>query len=181
MQGNTKDTKMAIFDLDVMDGHTSYGQSASLLRRSLPRSPLRVNSLGDIVTLAVRRSWGGDRLRRLRVFGHGSAGTQGLSDSVHGRSVLPAADRISAAWMELCNLGHCFDRGGWIELHGCSVADGEVGKRYVASLARTIGVRVRAGRGAQTIGGGTTRGFENFWVEATPLPTGGVSVAGHWP
>lgn len=172
---------MALFDLDVMDGHASYRHSANVLRQSLPRPPVRVNGLRDIVTLAVQRSWSGDQLRRLRVFGHGSAGAQGLSDSVHGQGVLPAADRISAVWVELCNLGHCFDRSGWMELHGCNVGDGEVGKRYVATLARTLGVRVRAGRGTQTIGAGTTRRYENFWVEATPLPSGGVSIAGHWP
>jgi len=162
---------MPIVDLDVMDGSISYAFSAMCLVRDLNAVPEPVHSTADLVNLVNRRCNAGD-LRRLRIFGHGSPGSQGLGDSVSGGNELaiPRRAGISWQWMLLTNIAHFFGPDGYLQLHGCSVGAASEGKRYVSELARILNVPVSAGIWKQVVGGGRSGEFEIAYIEAIPQP-----------
>jgi hypothetical protein len=106
-----------------------------------------------------------DLIRRLRVFGHGSRGRQGLGRSrTQGPGYLEI--RMAGGQLqyqdELVRLQGRFAAGGWAELHGCSVGDGSEGRALVVALARLWHVSVAAGTFAQWPGGG----FEVSYIVA---------------
>ena len=171
---------MPAIDIDVMDAAFSYVRNALGLVLTISPTPESVRTLGDIVGVVARRCNDGD-LRRLRIFGHGSSGRQGLGDSVSGQNLLVAPGRgISMDWMNLCTLRHFFGSDGFLELHGCNVGDGTEGKVYVARLCALLGVPVRAGRGTQwTGGGGATHAYEKCYIEANLTPGGQISITEH--
>lgn len=66
--------------------------------------------------------------------------------------------------LSLRRLASKFSPGGWAELHGCHVAEGDAGKELLKQLAALWGVSVKAGTGEQFAGGG----FENEVFVAAP-------------
>lgn len=168
---------MPIVDLDVMDASITYALNALGIVRDLNAVPEPVRNTAELVGIVTRRCNDGD-LRRLRIFGHGAPGGQGLGNSVNMENVLAIPQRagISWEWMLLRNIAHCFGPDGYLQLLGCSVGAGLEGKRYVSELARILNVPVSAGIWKQTSGGGTSGQFEIAYIEAIPQPGGGVSV-----
>lgn len=172
---------MALIDLDFMDGHPSYAANAANYRRNIIPPPIPILSLHQLVSAVVARCWRGDRLRRLRIFGHGSVGRQGLGNSVssNGNFLAAPGRGISWDWIQLSTLANEFDPSGWVELDGCNVGDGSQGKVYVARLAEVLGVCVRAGRGTQWVPAHGRQQFENEWIEAVPRRNGGATITSH--
>ena len=78
--------------------------------------------------------------------------------------------------MRMANLADLFSRDGWVELHGCNVAQGYAGKLYLARLAQVLRVPVRAGTALQWGGSHASDVFLwGQWREARPMPHGGIS------
>jgi hypothetical protein len=168
---------MPIVDLDVMDASMNFALHAFLIVRDLNAVPEPVHNTVELVGIVTRRCNDGD-LRRLRIFGHGSPGSQGLGNSVNMGNVLaiPLPGGISWEWMLLRNIAHCFGPDGYLQLHGCQVGAGQQGKRYVSELARILNVPVSASVWNQRVGVGSSDQFEAEYIEAIPQPGGGVSV-----
>ena len=118
----------------------------------------------------------GHDLRRLRIIGHGHPGAQGLGDSYHSSNIFDSSTSISMDWMMMENLADMFSPQGWLELHGCNVAQGYAGKIYLARLAGLLNVPVRAGISVQ-FGGSLANDLFLWgqWHEARPQPGGGIS------
>jgi hypothetical protein len=158
---------MANFDIDCIDGTGTDGLARELDRK-FPAA-LRVNSVGQLVRSVESRLGGNqNRIRRLRVFAHGSPGSQGLGRSRDPgppyRSIRSAGGSLQFA-TELGRLRSRFASGGWAELHGCSVGAGSAGRSLVVSLASLWGVNVAAGTVVQQPG---NPGFETHYVVASP-------------
>lgn len=161
-------------DIDVVDA-TGRDLTTRLDRSFFPHA-LRATTLQDLVLQVTARIGFHRDLRRLRIIGHGHPGAQGLGDSHHLANVFDSSTSVSMDWMTLQNLADVFSPQGWLELHGCNVAQGYAGKAYLARLAGLLGVPVRAGTAVQF---GGSRANDEFlwgqWREARPLPGGGVS------
>ena len=163
---------MADIDIDVVDG---VGRDVTVRedRREFPHA-IRATSVSQMVMTIIGRL-GPNRLRRLRIIGHASAGLQGVADS---RTTLDpnrliqvdASGRLLNPTI-LCMLAASFAPGGWAELHGCEVAEGYAGKMLLTQLSTLWRVRVRGGIGDQD----NRPGFEHQARTATPLPGGGVT------
>jgi hypothetical protein len=162
-------------DIDVVDGigHDPYTQEG----RSFFPHALRVANLNDLVLQLTARIGFDHDLRRLRIIGsHGQSGAQGLGGSHHLRNIFDSSTAISMDWFMMENLADLFSRDGWLELHGCHVAQGPAGKMYLGRLAQLLQVPVRAGTTLQY--GGSAAAYEFMWGqwrEARPTPNGGIS------
>lgn len=161
-------------DIDVVDG--IGGDLTTRHDRSFFPHALRVANLSDLVIQLTGRIGFHHDLRRLRIIGHGAPGAQGLGDSSHGTNIFDSSTAISLNWMMMANLADLFSDNGWVELHGCNVAQGYAGKMYLARLAQALHVPVRAGT---TVQWGDSRANDEFmwgqWREASPMPNGGIS------
>ena len=85
-------------------------------------------------------------IKVLRVWGHGSAGSQNIAagrcaGGSHGSAI------TLGALNTLADLGKYFAPGARVELRGCSVADD--GGKLIGALAQLWYTRVQAARGAQ--------------------------------
>jgi hypothetical protein len=161
-------------DIDCVDG-TGTDPESQVDRRLYPRA-LRVHSLGHMVDsiLGYLLAAGSPRIRRLRVFAHGAPGRQGLGQSAGGPDATAHYREISIEYLRYVDIlarlrGH-FERGGWVELHGCRVGAGIAGHELVRTLSAVWQVRVAAGMGDQTI----DPGFEGKYIVG--LPNGTVQV-----
>jgi len=161
-------------DIDVVDA--SGRDHTTRLDRSYFPHALRVNTLRDLVMQVMARVGFGHDLRRLRIIGHGHPGAQGLGDSYHSSNIFDSSTSISMDWMMMENLADMFSPQGWLELHGCNVAQGYAGKIYLARLAGLLNVPVRAGISVQ-FGGSLANDLFLWgqWHEARPQPGGGIS------
>lgn len=161
-------------DIDVVDG---IGRDLVTREdRSYFPHALRVANLSDLVIQLTGLIGFNHDLRRLRIIGHGRPGAQGLGDSHHMTNIFDSSTAISLNWMMMANLADLFADDGYVELHGCNVAQGYAGKMYLARLAQTLHVPVRAGTAVQLAG---SRENDLFlwgqWREARPAQDGGAS------
>lgn len=150
--------------------------SVTVQDRSFFPNAVRVISLTDLVIQVGQRVGMERHLRRLRIIGHGGPGHQGLGDSFHRTNIFDSSPSISFNWMLMANLADYFTADGWLELHGCNVAEGVEGKLYLSRLASLLNVPVRAGTQVQY--GGSLRNDLRLWGpwrEARPMPGGGIS------
>jgi hypothetical protein len=97
-----------------------------------------------------------NKLHRLRIFGHGNEGVQGVSNSRHA----PLSQTISVQCRggvcgPLTNQNHLqrlsgrFALDGWAELCGCDVGDGVQGLELLQRLAALWNVPVKASEDRQ--------------------------------
>jgi hypothetical protein len=140
---------MADVLIDCVDG-TGRDDNGFYRRRILPTA-IRVNTIGHMVDAIVARLGHSDRIRRLRIFGHGSPGRQGLGNSSVGgiwtHEISLAYFAVQRPYLErLC--GH-FAPGGWVELSGCEVGACTTGANLLRSLAILWDVHVAAGIGGE--------------------------------
>jgi len=161
-------------DIDVVDALGS--DLATVQDRSYFPHALRVTNLTDLIRQVVGRVGLDRNLRRLRIIGHGGPGAQGLGNSYHLANVFDSSVNISANWTLMADLADLFSPNGWLELHGCNVAEGPQGKQYLARLASLLNVPVRAGTQFQ-YGGSLANDvrLQGPWREARPMPGGGIS------
>lgn len=160
-------------DIDCVDaGGIKNDEAMMAYRRSMPHA-LHVHSVGHMVRSIDNRLGRNTRntIRRLRVFGHGTPGGQGLGQSQYmfgpkSRSYLTIRMAGNHLQYESVLAGLCgkFAPGGWVELHGCEVGQGEAGKNLTKALARLWGVNVAAGTVIQQ----TDAGFETRYIVAQP-------------
>lgn len=181
---------MGRVNLDILSDTQTSDYAMEEVRRSLPNG-IVVSSVLDMVDKINRRTVN-DKLGRLRVFGHGSPGHQAVGSvlvrQTAGRShydyagdsskllvvvrvILAARDGTTGGSSDalfnkhkLLQLKSRFASDGWVELHGCNVAMGELGTRLLRNLALLWQVSVKAGLELQFSGGG----FEGRTVVARP-------------
>ncbi|MBM3762572.1 MAG: DUF4347 domain-containing protein [Acidobacteria bacterium] len=131
------------------------------------------NAVGDLVQRIIA---GGRPIKigLLRIFGHGGRGQQMLTA---GRNVGGGAVDNASALSPLITLrfrnqltqaASSFRPYGSVELHGCRVADGDMGRLLLRDLAEEWGVPVTAGIRQQHVGNGQTFRFEGPTVTAYP-------------
>jgi hypothetical protein len=174
---------MADMNIDVVDGIGRDGY-ARAVRRRLERisDPILVNSAASLVALVLGRL-GGNRLRRLRIFGHGTGGQQGLGNSrapgplqeiaVHCTGHTESSCGAISNQNHLRSLTGHFARDGWVELLGCDVADGVQGRSLLRQLAALWNVPVKASEDDQ-FPRSARRGLRGQVVVA--YPSGAVEV-----
>lgn len=144
-------------DIDCVDWHREGDSSTAADQQHLPDA-IRVNSVGQMVRLIDLRL-ANDRIRRLRIFGHGDPGVQGLGNSISSQTHLynqittDTGTRVTYANV-LGGLRGKFAQGAWVELHGCSVGAGAAGWNLLKGLAQLWQVKVAAGVVDQDDGGG---------------------------
>ena len=137
---------MADQRIDCVD---SMGQDENgHYRRLILPDAIRINTIGQMVSAILGRLGQGDRIQRLRVFGHGCPGYQGLGNSERASSdwyhsiSMHYWRQQSPVLSRLC--GH-FAPDGWVELSGCHVGQGSAGQALLLHLAQLWGVEVAAG------------------------------------
>ncbi len=135
------------------------------VRRMLPNA-LVVNSVYDMVQ-KIRSQLGRQaRIRRLRIFSHGAPNFVVIGHIQYPRALqlgnidILDWDRVMTSRRgriinegTLAGIRGRFATGGWVELHGCSIA-GQQGNELLRGLADVFGVPVLAGSGLQYPGGG---------------------------
>ncbi len=153
---------MAEMNIDCVDaGGIKNDEAMRIYRRNMPNA-LHVHSVGHMVRSIEQR---------LRIFGHGMPGAQGLGQSLYAlgpksrsyRIIQMAGNQLEYANV-LASLHGRFAQGGWVELHGCEVGQGEPGRRLTRALAQLWGVNVAAGTVIQN----TSAGFETRYIVARP-------------
>ncbi|MBI3681900.1 MAG: DUF4347 domain-containing protein [Acidobacteria bacterium] len=149
---------MSGMSIDVVDGNPSPDDNGFVqAAQDALQGEVRVNTVGHMVGQIIRRLGQNGRIRRLRVFGHGNPGSQGLGQShsnwspTHNLAVRSGVLQYATKLGELRNR---FEPGGWAELHGCEVGAGVAGQLALFELARAWGVPVKASRTDQYVGGG---------------------------
>ena len=150
-------------NIDCVDGYSD--PTMDMFHEQLGPAALRVDTVGQMVK-AIEQQLGKDFLiRRLRIFGHGIPGAQGLGNSYHlfetalyRQITLEIGDRAEYANV-LGRLRGKFEQHGWVELHGCSVGAGANGWNLLKALARLWQAKVAAGVVEQW----TTPGFEGAY------------------
>lgn len=167
---------MTPIDIDCVDG-TGRDEVVAEFRTMYPRA-LRVHSVGHMVRSILGRLGSGGAIRRLRVFGHGAPGVQGLGRSqggnkatltYHSISIFAGVLRYRDILSQLTARFHHWNenganRLGWVELHGCNVGAAGQGDGLVRLLAGLWRVNVAAGTGYQI----SQPGFEGYYVVAHP-------------
>jgi hypothetical protein len=163
---------MADVDIDVVDG-LGMDQTVRFDRREFPHA-IRATSVSQMV-ITIISHLGPNRLRRLRIIGHASAGLQGVADSRTTMDPNRLIQVDSSGTLQnatiLCLLAASFAPDGFVELHGCDVARGYAGKMLLTQLSAMWRVRVRGGIGDQD----NRPGFEHQARTATPIPGGGMT------
>jgi hypothetical protein len=156
-------------NIDCVDWHTADDEAMTILQQRLP-NPILVNSVGQMVNLIEGRLRPNGRMRRLRIFGHGIAGVQGLGNShnlydtnLYNQISLGIGSEVLYANM-LGRLRDKFAAGGWAELMGCSVGGGANGWNLLKALAKLWQVNVAAGTVEQNV----DAGFEVQYRVAEP-------------
>ncbi len=158
-------------NIDVIDG-LGHDTATNMDRSRYPHA-IRAESVSGMVIAIINRL-GGNRLHRLRIFGHGTPGAQGVADSFHMTSPntfisVDAGGRLQHAPI-LSLLIASFGENAFVELHGCSVARGYQGKMLLCQLSALWRVRVRGGIQDQD----TSPGFEGRVATADHTAEGGI-------
>ncbi len=154
-------------NIDVIDGLST--DEAMRNNRQILRGEIGVITVSDMVDKILHRL-GSDKLRRLRVFGHGGAGMQGLGNSRDAVRTYATERLLTVQGSQLLHgetlrqLQGKFEAGGWVELRGCQVGSDSSGGLLLQELANLWGVPVKAGVPTQHPGGG----FEGTVVVAWP-------------
>lgn len=177
---------MGEVNIDVLSNTPTRDYAMEDFRRRMPHG-LLVTSVSGMVQSISNRLTGRDRLKRLRIFGHGSPGHQVVGhvsltydrgdttynyDRDSGKILAAVERRLSSGSTQhlllngdaLERLAPLFVRGGWVELHGCNVAALTVGQNLLRKLARVLQVSVKASENLQYCGGG----LEGTTVVARP-------------
>ena len=106
----------------------------------------------------------GRPIQKMRLYGHGAPGIQGMGrgdwSQTSDRAAARSYDAISYAnvdslYPEIAALGQCFASDGVLEFHACSVAAGENGDKLLGKMAKHLGRSVFAGIPLQYSMGGT--------------------------
>jgi hypothetical protein len=166
-------------NIDLVADTTYDGTDNGVLEEFAKYAPgaIPVLSLRDAVT-TVRDSSGILKIDRLRIFGHGSPGTQWVGSGFG--SGTPDTSRKLAQTIRfeggalkdrdlLAQLVGRFTPGGLVELHGCSVGKSSNGQGLARALAQLWNVRVRAGTDLQHADPDAK--FEGGYIEAQPNGT----------
>ncbi len=108
---------------------------------------LRVDSVDDMVTKVIANA-GGDKIRKLVIYGHGNKGLivvgSGQDGSVAGKII----NGNQADWEpHLSKLNGKFTNDGEIFLGGCNVGAGDAGANKLKKIADITGVKVSAPTG----------------------------------
>lgn len=152
------------FNLDVVDGGTDQSGLVQNMRDWLPDAIVArdVNSMVNGILNRVNQR--GDRIRRLRFWGHGTPAQQimggGDSPRLDGsQSIMFDADGSLLHRAQLIRLTpHLSSDFSWVELHGCWVARGAGGRSLCEKLAHLWGVPVYASADRQlSLGNPITR------------------------
>ncbi len=162
-----------LLDLDCVDA-TGRDETVAWFRQHLPHA-LRVHSIGHMVRSVQQHLGEAGRIRRLRVFGHGAPGIQGLGRSHEYHPKRPYLNiQVSKGQLQyrdvLSDLQGRFSTArprGWVELHGCQVGAGGAGgpgQALALALAQLWQVPIAAGAVIQN----TDAGFETCYIVAYP-------------
>ena len=178
--GGVEDRRLKHFQTELERQHARSRYSKSAGTRVLVKNVTNVYEMATQILAKI----GNRRIRRLRVFGHGSPnlvqmgpfqytgrGVSALSPvtsvNQHDLGKVIQAVRMRGGNYELLNKGSLeklkghFQPGGWVELQSCRAIglSGE-GKRMIEGLADLWNVAVQASDAKQIVGGG----FEgNVW------------------
>ena len=161
----------------VSDGPSS--DVAILAVREVLADELTCTSVLDMVDQVQGRVGVSDRIGRLRIFGHGNPGIVCIgrvsaSTSLSSLNMTDLSKIIGVVRQEgvaqtgetvrtsyplfnedaLRRLAPKFSRDGWVELHACRAASGELGEQLLRRLAELWQVLVKGGIEDQFAGGG---------------------------
>ena len=142
------------------DPITLYGQS---------------NSTATMVQAIIQRALRPRRIALLRIYGHGSAGSQNISAGEEALDEhLTSLDTSTLGWSlpQLQQLARCFAPWGAVELRGCHVGAGASGHSLVKRIAGAVQVPVTAGKHMQY--SGLTKSFAIQGPITTGFPCGGT-------
>ena len=111
---------------------------------------LQVASLAEAVQkiLDLVKASGGRPIAILRFYGHGEAGNQHVGDGGFGGRIQWDGRELHGR-RNLLKLQGKFEGNAWIELRGCDVADGDLGKGLLHAVADLLQVDVMGGEGLQ--------------------------------
>jgi Domain of unknown function (DUF4347) len=128
-------------------------------------------AVGQVVQEIISRARGHRQIVLLRFHGHGApgmmnfgAGTEAHFEHQSGVSV----GNFGSVASELARLKLFFAPHGRVELHGCNVAQGNQGEKFIRNLALLWGVPVSAGIASQYGGGAAQFQFEGRVHTARP-------------
>lgn len=136
--------------IDVVDGSMRDNGFLRQNRAFHPHAVACVSVASMVANVITRAS--GCRIKRLRIFGHGSPGHQGVGG---GRRLGPAQELTVTLFGHLQNLAELtkliphFQGDALVQLHGCSVGKSWRGRSLVRRLADLWHVRVQAALGKQ--------------------------------
>jgi hypothetical protein len=160
--GGVTDKRLAYFQSYLENHHAlarAYDTAGELaVRKVLIKDVVNVKDMVDRITSSL----GGDRIRRLRLFGHGSPqtvqmGPEGWADlaaTISGRLTQAEEYRLLNE-PYLAQLSGHFAPGAWVELHACRViAPKGLGNDLIQALANLWNVGVQAADARQFLGGG---------------------------
>lgn len=162
-------------NIDVVD--LSEIDPAMCSIRNRLRGEIPVSTVENMVNSILHRIGPQRQIRRLRIYGHGGPGSQGLgySSNLHPDFALQlqVGDPTHLIYeQKLEELRGRFAPDGWAELHGCGVAADVGGYLLLRQLAHVWGVPVKAGWQTQHSAPGMEGGVYVAW------PDGGVEIRG---
>jgi len=167
------------YDVSLDDGGALAQVRRTLAAAVQSGDAFIVSDLWTMVERIRRRLGSGQKMRRLRIFGHATPGVQCVGrwrgspiDLTTGQRRLGQGDYERVIMVIrgqlfndtiLAQLNPYFDRGGFAELHGCAVARGTAGEELLRKLAQLWQVPVKGGREAQRTGGGLEAPAVGAW------------------
>lgn len=160
----------------IRNRRTGVLDTVGTIRRDQINHPqaILVSDINQMVRdILARAGSTGSTISRLRFFGHGSSGTQGLANS-------HSSDKMYSQYLVVDTSGNLVNRrllaqlrghfapGAIVELHGCNVVLGHYGRQLLRQLADLWNVRVRGG--AETQWADSADIIEGPTIEAYPVP-----------
>ncbi|MGO9230268.1 MAG: peptidoglycan-binding protein [Bryobacteraceae bacterium] len=133
------------------------------------------NSTATMVQAIIQRALRPRRIALLRIYGHGSAGSQNVSAGEEALDEHMTSLDTSTLWWslpQLQQLAPYFARWGAVELRGCEVGAGASGHILLRNVAGALQVPVTAGKHTQY--SGLTQSFALQGPITTSLPYGGT-------
>jgi hypothetical protein len=124
---------MALIDIYVVDN--SKSDIVMTIDQALTRNDVGVKDVADLAAYIARKCSSGDKIRELRIVGHGNTSGQYFGGDWVDSSTL----RYYAA--DLRRIAKFFSSGGFVTLGGCKVGQNQI---LLGQLSLYFGVPVRA-------------------------------------
>ena len=140
------------FDIiDMTDSNLGNNRIQGLNNLSVASTQLQFYGMSNGVAQMVsdiKNALADGQIDVLRIWGHGGPGLQNVTAGAAGGSAnadFSGLTQDNYDKVGIDGLTGLFTQGGWIELRGCSVGDGDPGKKLLTGLAALLSVDVYAG------------------------------------